>query len=136
MVTTRLVLWGCLLLATAGCGTVGDTPAGGSSSATPPPASSSSSSSPSSPSSSFTEDLTVTSPPGRGREITVRGTVSDGVEAGCLTLTEAEGVWVLVGETSGLKAGDTVTVRGAVMDDMATICQQGQPLWVDKVLER
>lgn len=88
------------------------------------------------PSSTFTEDLTVTSSPSRGRVVTVRGTVADGVEAGCLTLTEAEGLWLLVGETAGLRAGDTVTVRGAVMDDLATTCQQGQPLWVDEVLER
>ena len=134
MVTTRTVLLGCLLLATAGCGTAGDTPGGGSSSATPPPASSTASTS--TPTESLTEDLTVTSPPGRGRVVTVRGTVADGVEAGCLTLTEAEGSWLLVGQTAGLKAGDTVTVRGAVMEDLATTCQQGQPLWVDEVLER
>jgi hypothetical protein len=61
--------------------------------------------------------------------ITVHGTVAIGVEAGCLTLTEAEGLWLLVGQTSGLAAGDTVTVRGAVMHNLATTCQQGQPLW-------
>ncbi len=133
MVTTRMILLGFVLLATAGCGTAGDTPGDGSNPGTRP---ASSTESRSTPTDSFTEDLTVTSPPGRGRVITVRGTVADGVEVGCLTLTEAEGSWLLVGQTSGLKAGDTVTLRGAVMDDLATTCQQGQPLWVDEVLER
>ncbi|WP_457256356.1 hypothetical protein [Pedococcus sp. P5_B7] len=132
--TTRMVLLGCLLLATAGCGAAGDTPGRGASPTTPPPASSSSPTS--TPTDSFTEDLTPTSPSGRGRVVTVRGTIADGAEAGCLTLTEAEGSWLLVGQTSGLKAGDTVTVRGAVMEDLVTTCQQGQPLWVDEVLER
>jgi hypothetical protein len=126
-VTTRMVLSGCLLLAATGCGVAGDTPAVGSSS----PATRSSSAP-----SSFTEDLTVTPPPGRGGVITVRGIVESGVESGCLLLGEGEGPYVLVGHTSGLAAGDTVTVRGAVMTGLATTCQQGQPLWVDEVLER
>ena len=121
--TVRMVLAGCLLLAVTGCGVAGDTPAGGSN----PPTSATS---------SFTEDLSVTSPAGRGRVVTVRGVVEDGVEAGCLLLAEGEGPWVLVGNTSGLAAGDTVTVRGTVANGMATTCQQGRPLWVDEVLER
>jgi hypothetical protein len=58
------------------------------------------------------------------------------VEAGCLTITDARGTWTLVGATAGLKAGDTVTVRGTVREDLATTCQQGPALWVDEVLER
>jgi hypothetical protein len=60
------------------------------------------------------------------------------VEAGCLTLTqvEAEDSWLLVGQTSGLRAEDTVTVRGVVVDDLATTCQQGQSLWVEEVPAR
>ena len=142
-----MVISGCLLLAVTGCSAAGDTTALGPTSTTPAsttPASttpvssssaSSSSSSPSSPS-SFTEDLTVTSPAGRGRVITVAGTVVEGVGAGCLLLGEGEGLWLLVGHTAGLAAGDTVTLRGPAVNGMATTCQQGRPLWVDEVLER
>lgn len=141
----RMVISGCLLLAVTGCSVAGDTPALGPTSTTPmstTPVSSSSSSpssasssSPSSPS-SFTEDLTVTSPAGRGRVITVAGTVVEGVGARCLLLGEGEGLWLLVGHTAGLAAGDTVTLRGTAVNGMATTCQQGRPLWVDEVLER
>ena len=144
-----MVISGCLLLAVTGCSAAGDTPALGPTSTTPvsttpvsttpastTPASSSSASSASSSPSSFTEDLTVTSPAGRGRVITVAGTVVEGVGAGCLLLGEGEGLWLLVGHTAGLAAGDTVTLRGTAVNGMATTCQQGRPLWVDEVLER
>lgn len=68
--------------------------------------------------------------------ITVAGTVVEGVGAGCLLLGEGEGLWLLVGHTAGLAAGDTVTLRGTAVNGMATTCQQGRPLWVDEVLER
>lgn len=121
------LVFGAVLTLTA-CGSVdgGPTASGGASSTdSQPPA----------PSTSFTEDLTVTSRPGSGRPITVRGTVTEGVEAGCLTISDGQGTWTLVGATADLKAGATVTIRGTVRDDIATICQQGPALWVDEVLD-
>ena len=113
----------------AACGSQGGTPSGQPTGATSSPFDSGSPSPPSSPSD-------------RGSPVTVRGTVDDGVEAGCLVLTAdssaagSEGTLVLVGNTSGLRAGDTVTLRGSRRDDLMTICQQGQPFWVDEVVER
>ena len=121
--TMQMALVLGVVLALAACGSADGIPdAAGTTSATG--------------SSSYAEDLTITSPAGRGRPITVRGAVGDGVEAGCLTITDAQGTWTLVGATAGLKAGDTVTVRGEVREDLATTCQQGPALWVDEVLER
>lgn len=122
-----------VVLTVAACGSADGIP---DASETTPSTGSSSSRHPPAPTGTYTEDLSVTSPPGRGRTITVRGTVDEGVEAGCLTITAASGTWTLVGATAGLKPGDTVTVRGTVREDLATTCQQGPALWVDEVLER
>lgn len=87
-----------------------------------------------------TGNPTPTAPPGGGSPMTLRGTVSEGVEAGCLVFTAENGgtdvTWTLLGETSDLRPGATVTLRGTPRSDMATICQQGQPFWVTEVLER
>lgn len=97
----------------------------------------SSSASPSATSTSLPEDLTPT-PTRQAQHVTVRGTVSRGVEAGCLVLTPesavADGTWVLVGRTAGLKEGDQVTLRGARRDDLATTCQQGPAFEVAEVV--
>jgi hypothetical protein len=131
MILSVLLRLGLVLVVTA-CGSTDGVPGAYS------PAPSTRLSSPHSPAptSTFAEDMSSTSSLRHGRVITVRGTVARGVEAGCLMLTEAEGSWLLVGQTAGLKAGDTVTVRGSVVDDLATTCQQGLPLWVDEVLAR
>lgn len=129
--TLRMVLVLGVVLAVAACGSVDGTP--GASDITPTGASSSQL--PPAPTGTYAEDLTVTSPAG-GRPITVNGTVAEGVEAGCLTISDAQGTWTLVGATADLKPGDTVTLRGTVREDLATICQQGPVLWVDEVLER
>lgn len=65
-------------------------------------------------------------------EITVRGEVSDGVEAGCLVFRPEERAgetWELSGELDGVSADRTVTLRGHLAPDMASICQQG-PIFV------
>jgi len=96
-----------------------------------------SSASPSATSTSLPEDLTPT-PTGQYKHVTVRGMVSKGVEAGCLVFTPesaaADGIWVLVGRTAGLKDGDQVTLRGARRDDLATTCQQGPAFEVAEVV--
>ena len=122
MVTVRMVLVLGAVLTVAACGSPDSTPY--ASETTVPTGS------------AYPEDLLVTSPQGPGRPITVTGMVHEGVEAGCLTITDAQGTWTLVGATASLKPGDTVTVRGTVRDDLATTCQQGPALWVDEVLER
>ena len=97
-----------------------------------------SSASPGATPTSLPEDLTPT-PTGRAQHVTLRGTVSKGVEAGCLVFTTPEsaatdGTWVLVGRTAGLEDGDQVTLRGARRNDLATTCQQGPAFEVAEVV--
>ncbi len=94
-------------------------------------------SSPSSP----VEDPTTsgsTGPPGSPKARTVRGTVSEGVEAGCLVFTPdtatTSGTWVLVGRTKGLRPGDSVMLRGRLLESGATTCNEGPPFRVDEVV--
>ena len=81
------------------------------------------------------EDPTL---PGRGKLVTVTGTVSAGVENGCLLLTtdpaSPDGPWQLIGNIAGIEAGQQVTVRGARIDTVATTCQQGLPFAVQNVV--
>ena len=65
-----------------------------------------------------------------GPTITVTGTVGAGVEAGCLVLTAGGTTYELLGARDVLRAGDRVTVEGALAEDVVTTCQQGTPLRV------
>lgn len=89
------------------------------------------------PSPTFTEDLPLTTPPppaGRGKFLTIRGTIQPGVESGCLILSTPEGTFLLVGpRTANLKAGMTVELSGAPDETIATACQQGTPFVVTQV---
>ena len=136
MVTVRMALVLGLALTVAACGSVDGSTGASERAASTGPTGPTPARQPPTPPWTYTEDLTLTSPPGRGRPVTVTGTVDEGVEAGCLTITAAQGTWTLVGATAGLKPGDMVTVRGTVRDDLSTTCQQGPALWVDEVLER
>ena len=75
---------------------------------------------------------------GRGRLVTVTGTVSAGVEKGCLMFSPEDdqpgGAWLLVGHTEGLEDGQRVTLRGARLDVASTTCQQGTPFRVEEVV--
>jgi hypothetical protein len=128
-----------LALLTA-CGSADAPGAGTGGSTTPPRATTTSPST--SPSTSPLEDLPLPSgsTAGRGVLLTVQGTVTEGVEAGCLLFTTeppaADGPWVLVGNTEDLEPGMTVTLRGSRRDDVMTTCQQGLPFQVEAVLER
>lgn len=80
-------------------------------------------------------DPTLTAKPS-GSVQTLTGTVSPGVESGCLMLTVTRGQrgpWQLVGSTAGLTPGAQVTVRGRPAPDLATRCQQGTPFVVEAV---
>ena len=93
--------------------------------------------SPSTSGSTDTENPTLPGT-GRGKLVTVTGTVSAGVENGCLLLTtepaSPDGPWQLIGNIAGIEAGQQVTVRGARIDTMATTCQQGLPFDVQTVV--
>jgi hypothetical protein len=66
--------------------------------------------------------------------LTLRGTVSTGVEAGCLMLTANGAAYQLVGgDRAALRPGRTVEVVGEVQPELATTCQQGTPLLVRQV---
>ena len=80
-------------------------------------------------------DPTLTGKPA-GSTQTLTGTVSAGVENGCLMLTATQGQqgsWQLVGTTTGITPGARVTVRGRPAPDLATRCQQGTPFVVEAV---
>jgi hypothetical protein len=68
---------------------------------------------------------------------TITGTVSAGVEAGCLVLQDPQGQHVLVFDNPGLRAqaevGATITVTGRAEPTQLTTCQQGVPFIVTAV---
>ncbi|MCI0689303.1 MAG: hypothetical protein L0Y54_19025 [Sporichthyaceae bacterium] len=73
------------------------------------------------------------SPTGTGAEVTVRGTVAQGVEAGCLVLS---GYQLVINDAElqqSLRPGTEVEVTGRPSPGMMTICQQGIPLVVTAV---
>ncbi|HLU33459.1 MAG TPA: hypothetical protein VKZ74_05495 [Natronosporangium sp.] len=72
----------------------------------------------------------------RGSELTLTGDVVAGVEHGCKLLSTGEGDYLLFGSRSEeLRYGTTVTVRGRLRPDIASICQQGTPFEVTEVLD-
>jgi Protein of unknown function (DUF5818) len=66
---------------------------------------------------------------------TVTGTVRDGVELGCLLLDTGDGRRYLLvgGERAELQAGARVRVTGRLEPDLASTCQQGEPLLVASI---
>lgn len=59
-----------------------------------------------------------------GQVMTLTGTVSDGVEAGCRVIQSDQGTFVLVGPVA--VPDGRVTVTGSPVDNVMTTCQQGQ----------
>ena len=127
MKTARSLLVVGLLLTAAACGTSGSGAPGGDTT------SGAGSTPGSTPATTPVEDLTLT-PSDSAPPVTVSGTVSDGVEAGCLVLTTDEGTYTLIGQTRGLTAGSQVTLRGVPAPDVLTTCQQGTAFRVLEVL--
>ncbi|MET0965863.1 MAG: hypothetical protein ABWZ02_05670 [Nakamurella sp.] len=64
------------------------------------------------------------------------GTISDGVESGCVILQDANGAVLanLFGvDTATVPVGSTVLVTGQFQQDIMTTCQQGKPFEVESV---
>jgi len=78
---------------------------------------------------------TTTPPPAAGSAITATGTVVAGVEPGCTVLHTDQGQnYLLVGGDPGkLREGARVQVRGRLLRDLLSTCQQGLPLQVASV---
>jgi hypothetical protein len=77
--------------------------------------------------------LTTIKPPAAG-QVTVTGTVVEGVEGGCLLLEGGGTRYLLVGgDRSQLRSGARVAVTGRVDRGLLSTCQQGEPLVVSAV---
>lgn len=79
----------------------------------------------------------ATVPPGPGglERVTVTGVLEEGVESGCVVLTDEESgqVYTVTGRGLPERIGQRVTVTGTVDPDMVSYCQQGAILLVDEV---
>ena len=77
---------------------------------------------------------TTTQAPPSG-ELTVTGTVTEGVEPNCLLLDAGGGQRYLLvgGDRAELRAGSRVAVTGRVDRGLLSTCQQGEPLVVSAV---
>lgn len=122
-VRTSVVASALGALLAAGCGSPAEQPPGGPQSP--------STTSPASPTSAAGE-----SPSGPVK--TLRGTVEEGVEAGCLVLNTDGGAYLLLGgeQQAALKPGAKVEVTGRIAADVASFCQQGAPFVVQSVKPR
>ena len=77
----------------------------------------------------------VTKPAKPAGDVTVTGTVREGVEPGCLLLDADGGTGDLLvgGERAELAPGSRVAVTGRVDHDLLSTCQQGEPLVVASI---
>jgi hypothetical protein len=83
-----------------------------------------------------TTPTTMVVPPTRpAGKVTVTGTVTAGVESGCLLLDAGPGgPYLLVGgDRSELSPGRRVAVTGRVDRSLLSTCQQGEPLVVTSI---
>jgi hypothetical protein len=75
----------------------------------------------------------TTSPTSAGQEATVTGTVTTGVEAGCLLLDTDTAQYLLIGgDRTVLHPGRKVVVQGVPDRDTMSTCQQGIPFKVSE----
>jgi hypothetical protein len=76
-----------------------------------------------------------TEPTRTGGPVTVTGTVTEGVEPGCLLLKAADGGQYLLvgGERAELRPGRRLAVTGRVDRGLLSTCQQGEPLVVASI---
>lgn len=74
-------------------------------------------------------------PSGRARPTTMSGLVTS-TDAGCTVFASERGTrWVLVGETSTLRAGTAYELEGVALDAMDPHCPQGLPFLVARATE-
>lgn len=78
--------------------------------------------------------LGESSKPGSNSQTTISGTVSSGVESGCLVLEHNGTLYGIYGsfDSSVVYAGASVTLHGTVDAGMMTTCQQGTPFVVEE----
>jgi hypothetical protein len=76
-----------------------------------------------------------TDPTRTGGPVTVTGTVTEGVEPGCLLLKATDGGQYLLvgGERAELRPGRRVADSGRVDRGLLSTCQQGEPLVVASI---
>jgi hypothetical protein len=76
-----------------------------------------------------------TGPTRAGGPVTVTGTVTEGVEPGCLLLKATDGGQYLLvgGERAELRPGRRLAVTGRVDHGLLSTCQQGEPLVVASI---
>jgi hypothetical protein len=76
----------------------------------------------------------VTKPTQAAGEVTVTGTVVEGVEPGCLLLDAGGRRYLLIGgDRAELQAGSRVSVAGRSDPNLLSTCQQGEPLVVSSI---
>ena len=76
---------------------------------------------------------------GAGTEVTLTGTVREGVEASCLLLADDNGTVLanlLGNDAPELRVGARVEVTGSFLEGVMTTCQQGLPFQVTAVQAR
>lgn len=73
--------------------------------------------------------------PGKPGQLTVRGHVVDGVEAGCMLLQADDGQSYLLlgGDRTTIASGGRLEVVGKLAVGIASYCQQGTPFQVSSV---
>jgi hypothetical protein len=120
-----------LALLLAGCGSQAESPqdSGAAGTGMESPTASTPTASPSGP--------IATISPGAGslEKVTVTGLLEEGVEAGCLVITDEESgqVYNVTGADLPERIGERLTVTGTVDPDMMSYCQQGAIMLVDEV---
>ena len=77
----------------------------------------------------------MTATPDKGQVTTLRGTVAEGVEAGCFLLTAQDGKQYLLlgGDRTVITAGGAIEVDAVLQPGLMTTCQQGIPASVRAV---
>jgi hypothetical protein len=148
MAAARAVLVAGLVAALAGCANgAGDTRDAHASGGSLPTSSTSGdpsgtavptgSSGPGRPSPTRLPPVPVTPPPSPAGDLTLTGSVVEGVESNCLLLESPGGAYLLLTEPgvdrSLIRPGARITVRGRIDEGIMTTCQQGIPFMVAEV---
>ena len=71
---------------------------------------------------------------GQSSTVRIRGTLSDGIEPGCVLLTSNGVVYQVIWRHGTPVTGPEIEVEGTVQPDLMTTCQQGIPLVVTRLL--